>query len=520
MRYLLLIFAIISYCFYPVYALDENINVSNTQQGSRVYVVECDDSFYPYIYFDRNANEYKGVAVDILNEVSEKYGFEYEFFRKLDMGYDDKINMLLDGKAHMFIIADRSDDDKLLFSQPVASDNYSVITHEDNSENVTSISDLELKKVGIVEGSAVQEYARQNIKNAEITYFKSYNAMYTALSAHAVDYILQKHNVYRSDYFRNELFDTKELFVIDNAQYEFCFAFKNDAEGEFLLNSVNSVIDNFNFESALSQYPDSSSVIIDRYKESKDDRWKIAVVVSLIYAVAITFAILYFYSRNNNDVLNAQLQMYETAFLKAQIKPHFLYNALGRIMSLCYVDGEKAGVLLGNLTKYLRIIYSTDNTEELITLEKEMELVESYVSIEKARYGQKIDVKYNIGKDCMDFMILPLIVQPLVENAIKHGLSKKVSGGTVNVTIFRTDDKLNITVEDDGIGMSEKALSNIFLDKVKNKGIGMANIYKRLHTYSKDAFISVCSTPEEGTKVNIVFPEKKEEKVLREYEYI
>ena len=129
-----------------------------------------------------------------------------------------------------------------------------------------------------------------------------------------------------------------------------------------------------------------------------------------------------------------------------------------------------------------------------------MELVESYVSIEKARYGQKIDVKYNIGNDCMDFMILPLIVQPLVENAIKHGLSKKVSGGTVSVNIFRIGDKLNITVQDDGIGM--------------------ANIYKRLHTYSKDASISVYSTPEEGTKVNIIFPEKKEEKVLREYEYI
>ena len=298
------------------------------------------------------------------------------------------------------------------------------------------------------------------------------------------------------------------------------FAFKNDAEGEALLNCINSVIDNFDFDNALSQYPDSSSVIIERYKESKDDRWTIAVVVSLIYAAAIAFAILYFHSRNNNDVLHAQLQMYETAFLKAQIKPHFLYNALGRIMSLCYVDGESAGVLLGNLTKYLRIIYSTDNTEELITLEKEMELVESYVSIEKARYGQKIDVKYNIGNDCMNFMILPLIVQPLVENAIKHGLSKKVSGGTVNVNIFRIGDKLNITVQDDGIGMSEKALSNIFMDKVKNKGIGMANIYKRLHTYSKDASISVYSTPEEGTKVNIIFPEKKEEKVLREYEYI
>ena len=189
-------------------------------------------------------------------------------------------------------------------------------------------------------------------------------------------------------------------------------------------------------------------------------------------------------------------------------------------MSLCYIDGEKAGVLLGNLTKYLRIIYSTDNNEELITLEKEMELVESYVSIEKARYGQKINVNYNISERCMNFMILPLIIQPLVENAIKHGLSKKVSGGTVDVTVFCKGDKLHITVQDDGIGMSEKALDNIFLDKVKNKGIGMANIYKRLHTYSKDALICVNSIPDEGTKVNIVFPKRKDEKVLREYEYI
>lgn len=72
------------------------------------------------------------------------------------------------------------------FSEPVAVDNYSVITHEENTQDIKTINDLKNKKVGIVEGSAAQEYARQNIKNAEITYFKSYNAMYTALSAHAV----------------------------------------------------------------------------------------------------------------------------------------------------------------------------------------------------------------------------------------------------------------------------------------------------------------------------------------------
>ncbi len=520
MRFLVLVLVIISYIFYPVYALDDNTEISYPLSEGRKIIVECDDSFYPYIYFDRNEKDYKGIAVEILNRVSEKYGIDYQYFRKLNMGYGDKINMLLDGSVDMFIIADKSESSNLLFSEPVAVDNYSVITYEDNAETAKSIDDLKSKKIGVVEGSASQKYAEENIKNAEIVYYKSYNTMYTALSAHVVDYILQKHNVYHSDYFRNELFDTKELFIIDNAQYEFCFAFKNNAQGEILLNYVNSIIDDFDFENALSQYPDSSSVIIERYKESKGDRWTITAVVSLIYAAVIAFALLYFYSKNNNDVLRAQLQMYETAFLKAQIKPHFLYNALGRIMSLCYIDGEKAGVLLGNLTKYLRIIYSTDNNEELITLEKEMELVESYVSIEKARYGQKINVNYNISERCMNFMILPLIIQPLVENAIKHGLSKKVSGGTVDVTVFCKGDKLHITVQDDGIGMSEKALDNIFLDKVKNKGIGMANIYKRLHTYSKDALICVNSIPDEGTKVNIVFPKRKDEKVLREYEYI
>ena len=115
MRFLVLIFVVISYCFYPVYALEGNNIAADTSKDSQKVIVECDDSFYPYIYFDRNENEYKGIAVDILNEVSEKYGIEYQFYRKLDMGYDDKINMLLDGRAHMFVIADRSDDYRLLF---------------------------------------------------------------------------------------------------------------------------------------------------------------------------------------------------------------------------------------------------------------------------------------------------------------------------------------------------------------------------------------------------------------------
>lgn len=513
MKFLIFMAVLISYVFCPT-ALTYG-SVSAEDSG---IVVECDDSFYPYIYFDRKTGQYSGAAAEILEKTAEREGFRYTYFRKLDMGYGDKLDMLSAGKADIMVLADRLETGELIFSNPVVKDNYCVITYTENSFRAGSLADIKGKSVGVVEKSAAEGLI--DGEDFPVKYFKNYNSMYTALSARTVDYIIQKQNVYYSDYFRNELFDTREEFALDNACYDFCFAFRNDSEGKRLCAAVNSTIDSFDIEKALLAYPDSSETIVERYKNQKDSRWKIAVLAAVIYSFAVGFGILYFHSRNNIGVLSAQLQMYETAFLKAQIKPHFLYNALGRIMSLCYVDGESAGVLLGNLTRYLRIIYSTETSEELITVQKELELVESYCEIERARYGEKISVKYDIGEGCNEFMIMPLIIQPLVENAIKHGLSKKLSGGSVEIVLRLENNRLIISVSDNGIGISENALKTIFESGVKNKGIGLSNIYRRLSAYGGGALVEVESVLNKGTTVRVVFPEAKKERVVTEYEYI
>lgn len=97
-------------------------------------------------------------------------------------------------------------------------------------------------------------------------------------------------------------------------------------------------------------------------------------------------------------------------------------------MAFCYTDSEKAGELLNSLSKYLRIVFNTENREELVTLQREIELVKSYVDIEQARYGERLQTIFEIDETCLKQKIMPLIIQPLVENAIRHGVVKKTQG--------------------------------------------------------------------------------------------
>ncbi|WP_297423515.1 ABC transporter substrate binding protein [Clostridium sp.] len=175
----------------------------------------------------------------------------------------------------------------------------------------------------------------------------------------------------------------------------------------------------------------------------------------------------------------------EMAFLQSQIKPHFLYNAISTIMSLCYTDGESAGELLGHLSEYLQKSFNIDNRETTVSLENELELTKAYTEIEKARFGERLKVEYDIDDSLLKQRILPLIIQPLVENSIRHGLMKRKSGGTVKVVIRKEKDGILISVEDNGVGIENVA--NIFKNKDSIKkqkgGVGILNIKKRLMKY-------------------------------------
>lgn len=210
------------------------------------------------------------------------------------------------------------------------------------------------------------------------------------------------------------------------------------------------------------------------------------------------------------DQLKDQIRETELAFLQAQIKPHFLYNALSAIANVCYKDATAAGELIVDFAHYLRSSFTFDNLKQRVSFKQELVFIKSYVNIEKARFGSKIDVQYNISVD-HDFMLPPLILQPIVENAIRHGISKKQAGGTVWVNVSETEADYIITVKDDGKGMEVKNLQLLLENANEGQGVGLYNIHHRLKMLYGTG-ISIESKKGVGTVVHITLPKGEKQK--------
>lgn len=195
----------------------------------------------------------------------------------------------------------------------------------------------------------------------------------------------------------------------------------------------------------------------------------------------------------------------EIAFLRSQIKPHFLYNALNSIAELCVEDPEKAEELTLQLSQYLRSSFDFKQLDSLTSLENELELVKAYINIEKARFGARLQVIYDVNANT-DIRIPPLILQPLVENAIRHGLMSNLRGGTVTLSVNTLDHSMiRFMVEDNGSGMSEHKLEEIMRSDVDKRGVGLWNISQRIKLlYGKSILIQ--SVEGKGTKVSFEIP--------------
>ncbi len=203
------------------------------------------------------------------------------------------------------------------------------------------------------------------------------------------------------------------------------------------------------------------------------------------------------------EAVEQAVQM-ETLFLQSQIKPHFIYNALSGIMSLCYSDGKRAGKLLGEFSNYLRLSFDLDPHYAKVSLNRELSHVKSYVALEKARFGERLRVEWNTEAS-KEMLIPALIIQPLVENAIRHGLMKRISGGTVVIQTIPEQHGLRIVVEDDGIGISEEQLGTILSPDRSGGSIGLINVHKRLlNEYGQG--LQIESIQGKGTKVIILIP--------------
>lgn len=194
----------------------------------------------------------------------------------------------------------------------------------------------------------------------------------------------------------------------------------------------------------------------------------------------------------------------EMAFLQAQIKPHFLYNALNTMIALCPVDPDKTMRMLLELSQYLRGSFDFRNREQFIPIQKELELVESYIYLEKARFEDRLQMETSLEGDML-VMIPPLSIQPLVENAVRHGIMQQEAGGLIRLEIKVTKEQVIIAVIDNGVGMTRGKLDNLLSDQVKRSGVGLKNIHQRLRALNRSG-LRIESEPGRGTRVSFELP--------------
>ena len=198
---------------------------------------------------------------------------------------------------------------------------------------------------------------------------------------------------------------------------------------------------------------------------------------SIIIAIEVLF---FFVNVSKNIQLAEEQQKNKEAQIKimmSQIQPHFIYNSLSAISTLIEIDPKKGQKALDDFTSYLRHNLSSLTETKLIHFEDELKHIVTYVSLEKVRFGDRVNVNYDIK--VKDFAVPTLSIQPIVENAIKHGILKKVDGGTVTLKTYETKDSYVVEVKDDGVGFDINEI-----DFTRNKHIGLNNIKARLKTMS------------------------------------
>ena len=198
-----------------------------------------------------------------------------------------------------------------------------------------------------------------------------------------------------------------------------------------------------------------------------------------------------------------QKELYEAkvSVMVSQIQPHFMYNALTSIAMMCQIDPDTAQEATITFAKYLRGNMDSLKQTKPVPFEQELEHLKKYLYIEKLRFGKKLNIEYDIQAE--NFVLPQLSIQPLVENAVKHGVGMKKKGGTVTISTRETDTAYEVIISDDGVGFDTAA-------EKKDDGrshVGMENILRRVKDMCGGE-IRIESTVGEGTKATVILPKE------------
>jgi two-component system LytT family sensor kinase len=228
----------------------------------------------------------------------------------------------------------------------------------------------------------------------------------------------------------------------------------------------------------------------------------IAIYASTFFCIAVPLKV--WSNARNEAKLEEQARLLMQARLEvltSQINPHFLFNTLNSVSSLIRRDPQKARDMILKLSSVLRRILRKQDS--FTPLRDELEFVEDYLAIELVRFGDKLRVERDIAPDTLDLLVPSMLMQPIVENSVKHGLSSKVDGGTIFLRAHREGGRLHLEVEDNGVGIPEARLATML-----SGGIGFRNVNERLKVlYASGYRMWIDSKPGRGTLISIDLPE-------------
>jgi two-component system LytT family sensor kinase len=227
-----------------------------------------------------------------------------------------------------------------------------------------------------------------------------------------------------------------------------------------------------------------------------------ACAATTLFAVSLPIRIWSSYRAERLlELQRARLTEAQLAALTNQINPHFLFNTLNSVSTLIRSDPERARSMIYKLSNILR--RRLRKTENMATLREEISFIDDYLAIELVRFGDKLRFEKEIDERALDMLVPTMILQPIIENSIKHGLANKIEGGKISLRVWLDGTRLCIAVEDDGLGIPEAKLATLF-----ERGIGVSNVKERLRVLFGQAYqIAVHSELGAGTRTVIEIPE-------------
>ena len=231
--------------------------------------------------------------------------------------------------------------------------------------------------------------------------------------------------------------------------------------------------------------------------------WLVLVVLSTLMSVAAPLKIW------NNTRIEMNLERHQQLLLKArmdalssQINPHFLFNTLNTVTALIRVDPDTARGVVLKLSNILRRLLRKHET--FVPLREELSFMDDYLDIEVARFGEdNLDIVKQIQPETLEVFIPSMLLQPIVENSLKHGLAPKLEGGRICIRTVARGGRLQIEIEDNGVGISEEKMPHVYVE-----GIGLSNVRERLRVlYGTDFHLDIQSREGQGTRITIEVPE-------------